>query len=320
MTSNKKERLVVTGGSGMVGSAIRNVINSSNLEGCDVFYLSSKECDLRNAEQTKAFFKNYKPSKVIHLAARVGGVKANTDFVADFFNENILINTNVLMAAHEAGVQDVVSLLSTCVYPDKDWVSYPLTEEQLHIGPPHDSNFGYAYAKRMLDVQSRAYRKQYDRNYTTAIPNNIYGVGDNFDLEAGHVVPAVIRKIYEAKINNTTPIFWGDGSPLREFTYAEDVATVLLKMLGFFGNEPYSAPEPCNIGTNTETSIKDLVSAVAEIFEFKGKIQWDITKPSGQHRKPSKASKITHTYTNLHDGLVETCQWFKEAYPAVRGV
>lgn len=320
MKTNIKEKLIVTGGSGMVGSAIRRVIDTAAPEIDDVIYLSSRDCDLRDTEQTKVFFKEYKPTKIIHLAARVGGVKANNDYVADFFNENILINTNVLMAAHEAGVQDVVSLLSTCVYPDKDWVSYPLTEEQLHIGPPHDSNFGYAYAKRMLDVQSRAYRKQYRRNYITAIPNNIYGIGDNFDLEAGHVVPAVIRKIYEAKLNNSVPVFWGDGVSLREFTYADDIAIVLLKMIGFFGETPYKNPEPCNIGTNTETSIKELVETVAEIFEFKNKIQWDISKPSGQFKKPSKASKITHTYKDLHQGLTETCNWFKKTYPNIRGV
>jgi len=308
--------LLVTGGTGMVGQAIRKLLPKD----FDVALVGSKDYDLTNPTKARKMVRELKPKKIIHLAAKVGGVKANTEKVAEFFNENILINTNVLMAADKYDVQHVVSMLSTCVYPDVKWVTYPLTETQLHKGPPHDSNFGYAYAKRMLEVQSRAYRKQKGRNYTTAIPNNIYGPHDNFDLEDGHVVPAVIRKIYEAKLKGTNVTFWGDGSALREFTFSEDIAACLLKMVGCPTGEMYDSSIPCNIGISVETSIKELVETVTEIFEFKGRINWDTTKPAGQYRKPSSAGRINHDYKPLREGLEITCEWFEKTYPDVRGV
>lgn len=311
-----EQRLLVTGGTGMVGCAVLRCLP----EDYSVTAVSSKEYNLTDPIKVRKMFREVRPTKVIHLAAKVGGVKANTEYVVDFFNENILINTNVLMAAHKYNVQHVVSLLSTCVYPDERWVNYPLTEAQLHNGPPHGSNFGYAYAKRMAEVQSRAYRQQYGRNYITAIPNNIFGSQDNFDFEAGHVVPAVIRKIFEAKKNGTVASFWGDGSPLREFTYADDIAQCLLKMIGEPTGELYESEIPCNIGTNEEISIKQLVDMVCEIFDYHGEVQWDTTKPAGQKRKPSRKGRITHQYKTLYDGLKETCRWFEINYPNVRGV
>jgi len=224
------------------------------------------------------------------------------------------------MAAHKYKVNTLISLLSTCVYPDAKWANYPLTEAQLHKGPPHESNFGYAYAKRMIEVQSRAFRQQYGCNFTTAIPNNIYGPDDLFDLENGHVVPAIIRKIHEAKHLNKSPTFWGDGSALREFTLADDIAICLLKMAGAFGDDIYNSPIPCNIGTNEEVSIKNAVKMVAEIMDFDEPIYWDETKPSGQHKKPSQNGRIPHEYTPFEEGLKITCEWFEENYPNVRGV
>jgi len=309
---NNKDKVLITGATGMVGQAVVRQLADK----CEYIGIGSKDCNLLRYEEVDAFIQQHKPTKIIHLAAKVGGVKANTDYVADFFNENILINTNVLMAAHKNGVNDIVSLLSTCVYPDKDWVEYPLSEEQLHIGPPHDSNFGYAYAKRMLEVQSRAYRQQHNRNYKCAIPNNIFGFGDNFHLESGHVAPAVIRKIYEAKMSDTVPTFWGDGSSLREFTFADDIAACLVKMTFDTNNSNIL----CNIGTDEEVSIKDLVMMVCEIYDYNGPIVWDETKPAGQHRKPSKKQYIQHTYKPLYEGLKETCEWFKVNYSNAKGI
>lgn len=308
--------LLVTGGSGMVGQAIKRNLP----QGIRAVFIGSKQFDLRHMTDARKMVSTYRPKVIIHLAAKVGGVKANSDFVADFFNENILINTNVLMAAHAFNVNDVVSLLSTCVYPDKASVTYPLTEEQLHQGPPHDSNFGYAYAKRMVEVQSRAFRQQYNRNFTTAIPNNIFGPNDNFDLEDGHVLPAIIRKIYEAKHQNKPPTFWGDGSALREFTLSDDVAICLLKMAGIVEGEVYNSVVPCNIGSNEEVSIKDAVAMVAEVMGYDGPIFWDESKPAGQHRKPSQGGRIPYEYTPLKEGLKLTCEWFAANYPNVRGV
>jgi GDP-L-fucose synthase len=318
-----KDIILVTGGSGMVGTAIKRVIEQTNNQNKFIF-IGTGQCDLTKANDVDKLFKKTKPTKIIHLAAKVGGVKANTDFVADFFNQNILINTNVLMKAHENNIQNIVSLLSTCVYPDSKYISYPLEETMLHLGPPHESNFGYAYAKRMIEVQSKAFRRQHGRNYTTAIPNNLYGLNDNFDLDMGHVIPAVIRKIYEAK-NNITEIpltFWGNGSSLREFTFADDLAKDLLMMIGEYNDSPiYNDENPLNIGSSEEVSIKDLVELVAKIFNYTGSIVWDETKPNGQHKKPSTKNNILSShYTPLEKGLTITCDWFSKKYPELRGI
>tara|TARA_R100000234_G_C4971895_1_gene166592 strand:- start:7 stop:933 length:927 start_codon:yes stop_codon:yes gene_type:complete len=306
-------KILITGGTGMVGSAFKK-INSEH----EFVFVGSKDYNLVSKEQTDAMVRDVSPDAIIHLAAKVGGVKGNTVFVNDFYNQNIMMNTNILQIAHRHDVQKVISFLSTCVYPDK--VTYPLTEDQIHNGPPHRSNFGYAYAKRMVDVHSRAMRQQHDRNYICAIPNNLYGPHDNFDLENGHVIPAIIRKIHEAKINSTPPIFWGSGSPLREFTYSEDIASILLLLL-----DKYDDPMPINIGNPSEISIKEIVDKISNILGYNGDIIWDTSKPEGQFRKPSSNERLLAIcpeleYTSLQSGLEQTCEWFLEAYPNVRGV
>ena len=264
-------------------------------------------------------FKLYEPKFVVHLAAKVGGVKANYDNLGTFYLENVRINTNVLEAARKYETQKVVSLLSTCVYPEDS--TYPLTEDQIHNGEPHYTNFAYAYAKRMLDVQSRAYREQYGCNFITAIPNNLFGENDYFHLEDSHVIPAVIRKIHEAQQNHTPAIFWGDGAPMREFTYSGDVAKILLFLL-----EKYDGKHPINIGNTEETSIKEVVLCVSEIMNFSGELVWDRTKLQGQHRKPSSNKKLINLgskeefYSPFKENLKKTCEWFKVNYPNIRGV
>ena len=297
----------------MVGSSLR-------AHRPDAVYLSSKQYDLRDFEQCQHMFTRYSPDFVIHLAAKVGGVKANTDLMGEFYRDNITINTNVLEASRLAGIRKVVSLLSTCVYPDD--VSYPITEDQLHLGPPHGSNFGYAYAKRMLDVQTQAYRQQYGCNYICAIPNNLYGEKDNFDLDNGHVIPALIRKVYEAKMSGANSFkVWGDGSPLREFTYADDIAKILLFLL-----ENYDSPEPVNIGNVKEYSIKQVVEYICDALNYQGHITWDTTKPNGQHKKPTDNNRLldlgwsSENYTSLEEGLTKMCEWFTINYPNVRVV
>ena len=259
---------------------------------------------------------------IIHLAAKVGGVKANTDQMADFYNINSNINQKLLHQACFENAKKVVSLLSTCVYPDAPYITYPLTEEQLHLGPPHPSNFGYAYAKRMVDVASRAYRQQYGCNFITAIPNNLYGENDNFDLENSHVIPAIIRKVWEAKINEKPFVeCWGDGSPLREFTYSEDIVKILLFLI-----ENYDEPGPINIGNTEEHSIKHVVEVICSILQYDGEIRWNTKMPSGQHRKPSSNQKLLslgwkqENYTNFKKGLTNTCEWFILKYPNIRGI
>ena len=296
----------------MVGSAFKDLIPEAK-------FVGSNSYDLRNSCDVRDLFINTNPECVIHLAAKVGGVKANSNNLGSFYYDNILINTNLLAGAHQFKTKKVISLLSTCIYPDK--ASYPLTEDQIHNGPPHFSNYAYAHAKRMLDIQSQAYRDQYGCNFITVVPNNLYGKNDNFHLEDSHLVAALIRKIYEAKKNNTDVILWGNGKPLREFTYAKDLAKIMLLLL-----ETYDDREPINVGNTEEHSVKDVAMIIGEIFNFKGKIIWDTSQPTGQHRKPSDNSKLLELgwkpsdYTSLENGLKETCRWFVENYPNVRGV
>jgi len=306
--ANKK--ILITGGSGMLGSAF---------EGANILKTNSREFDLTNLTDALNMLQKYRPSHVIHLAAKVGGIKANMQSMADFYRDNILINTNVLEAARIYKVEKVLSLMSTCVYPDK--IQFPLQEASLHDGNPHVSNYGYAYAKRMLDVQTRAYRQQYGCNFVTAIPNNLFGENDNFDLENSHVIPAIIRKVYEAKKNNKSVVLWGDGSPLREFTYSKDMAKALMFVL-----ENYEDGTPINVGNVHEHSIEEVATTISNIMGFEGEIEWDTSKPSGQYRKPSSGVKLEllgynrGLFTPLEESLEKTCSWFAKNYPNVRGV
>jgi GDP-L-fucose synthase len=300
-------KIIVTGGTGMVGHAFKNVIPNAEYPTRKEFHDGLYDPQGKN---------------IIHLAAKVGGVKANTNEIAEFYHMNSIINQKLLHQSYISNANKVVSLLSTCVYPDKPYITYPLTEDQLHLGPPHQSNFGYAYAKRMVDVMSRAYRQQYGCNFITAIPNNLYGENDNFDLENSHVIPAIIRKVWEAKINEKPYVeCWGDGSPLREFTYSEDIARILLFLL-----ENYDDPEPINIGNTQEFSIKEVVKIVCSILEYSGDILWITEMPSGQYRKPSSNQKLLDLgwekewYTSLEKGLTKTCKWVIINYPNLRGI
>lgn len=298
----------------MVGSAFKDLQTKH-----DLILVGSREYDLTSWKDSLYMVERNKPDAIIHLAAKVGGIKANMENQGDFYTINSLINTNVLKAAKDLKVEKVVSLLSTCIYPDK--VEYPLTEDQIHNGPPHASNYAYAHAKRMLDIQSRAYRDQYGCNFITAVPNNLFGENDNFDLENSHVIPAIIRKVYEANLRNENIVLWGDGTPLREFTYSKDLAEILL-----FLTEHYNDSSPINVGNTREISIKEVAEIICEILNFSGRTVWDSTKPKGQLRKPSDNSKLIElgwrqeNYTDFKKALTETCKWAIMNYPNIRGV
>ena len=309
----KTDEILVTGGTGMVGVALKNIIP-------DATFVGSKHFDLKNEKEVSKMLAHHEPKYVIHLAAKVGGLKANMDNLGTFYYDNIKINTNVLEQSRVHKVEKVISLLSTCVYP-KD-VDYPLTEDQINKGEPHSSNFGYAYAKRMLDVQSRAYKKQYGCKFTTVIPNNLFGENDNFDLESSHVIPALIRKIHKAKTENKNEVvLWGTGEPLREFTYSGDIAKILLFML-----ERYNGAEPRNIGNTNEYSIKEIANKISDILKYDGSILWDCSMPSGQYKKPSSNNKLLalgwkkNDYTDFDEALKKTCKWYIMNYPQVRGI
>ena len=307
-------KLLITGGSGLVGSEFKN---SSIL-------INSKICDLRITKDVDTLFANLTDQsqgqdtvdRVIHCAAKVGGVSANMKYKGDFFYENIMINTNVIEACRKFGVKKLVSFLSTCVFPDK--IDYPLTEAKIHLGPPHTSNDAYAYAKRMADIQIRSYREQYGLNYKSVIPCNVYGPNDNYDLENSHVLPAIIHKCYLAKKNNSPLTIWGNGESLREFIFSKDVAFLSEWVL-----ENYDEEEPIILSSSEEVSIKQLVNLVVELMEFEGEVIWDESKPNGQYRKPSDNSKIkkylpNFEFTSLREGLKETIDFVKNNYSLIR--
>ncbi len=302
--------VLVTGSSGLVGSALQKIA------GHDFFFATREDADLTNFNQTLDLFRRVKPNRVIHLAALVGGIGGNLMHSGDYFRNNISINSNVLEAARISEVNRLLSFMSTCVFPNEG--PYPLKSMNLHNGEPHPSNFGYAYAKRMLEVQSRAYRAQWGLNYSVAVPTNIYGPNDNFNLVEGHVVPALIHKAYLATVNNTPLIVWGSGNPLREFVYSYDVAQLILWMI-----DNYDDKLPLILSSGVETSISDLTLLVVKHMKFKGKVIFDHTKPDGQHRKPSDAETLSalnpgFEFTPLEIGIKSTVEWFIQNYPEIR--
>jgi GDP-L-fucose synthase len=301
---------LVTGAKGLVGYAIRA------LDPLDTVYLAREDVDLTDFANTKTIFNYVKPERVIHLAATVGGLGGNMIHSGDYFRSNIMINTNVLESARLCNTKKLISFMSTCVFPDQ--CEYPLNEKDIHNGPPHPSNFGYAYAKRMLEIQSNAYRKEWNCNFIVAVPTNIYGPNDNWSLEEGHVVPSLIHKTYLAKKNSTDLVVWGSGKPLREFIYSHDIGRLALWAL-----DNYDEDSPLILSHGEEISIGDLVGLVTREMGFKGKVIMDTTKPDGQYRKPSDTSKLRRylpdfKFTPIEEGIHKTVQWFVENYPNER--
>jgi len=297
-------KLLVTGGKGLVGSAI------------DADVKLGREYNLIDPQEANKAFEYHKPTHVIHCAGKVGGVGGNMNYKGEYFYDNLMINTNVIEAARKHEVKNLVAFLSTCVFPDS--VEYPLTETKIHLGEPHNSNYSYAYAKRMADIQIRAYREQYGINYTSVIPTNIYGPNDNFSLEHGHVMPMLIHKLYKAQRDNTDFIVWGSGKPLREFIYSKDIA-----ILAKWAIENYNETEPIIFSTSEEISIRNVVDLLVQEFNFKGKVVFDETKPEGQFRKPSDNSKLKSylpdfKFTPIEQGIKETVNWFIENYDTTR--
>jgi len=227
-----------------------------------------------------------------------------------------MMNTNIIQSSFEHRVKKLVCFLSTCVFPDK--IEYPLTEDKIHQGEPHPSNASYAYAKRMADIQIKAYNKQYETNYFSVIPCNVYGIKDNFNLHNGHVIPTLIHKCWLAKQNNSPFEIWGNGSALREFVFADDMADIVLKLV-----ETYEGTDPIIISNPQEYSIKEVVDIIIKHMEFEGEVKWLLDKPNGQHRKPSSNERLTniigqYNFTTLEIGLKNTIDWFKLNYETIR--
>lgn len=323
------QSVLVTGGFGLVGSALQSVC------GADLKYkmtfMTSSQCDLTNYDETLKYFRRVMPDAVIHLAAAVGGLFKNMSSKVDMLEMNMLINMNVLRASHEVGVSKVVSCLSTCIFPDEKTKHGNINETMLHDGAPHSSNYAYAYAKRMLEVQSRCYREQYGRNYVCVIPTNIYGPNDNFNLDDAHVIPALIHKCYLAKKQGLPLVVAGSGAPLRQFIYSRDLATLLIWTLEHYDAKKDDSSEGAgtlilSVDPEDEVSIAQVVHHIAYAFEFENDIVYDTSQPDGQFKKTADNSKFKNLYgykppmtmTPIKWGIQETVQWFIQNYHNAR--
>jgi len=310
-------RVLVTGGSGLVGRAIQELVASDKAESdTEWTFVASADCDLLDATQVNRLFTAQRPTHVLHLAAQVGGLYANLADNAGFWRTNLLMNQHVLDACVATGVKKFVGCLSTCVFPDT--VRYPMTEADIHGGPPHSSNEGYSYAKRMLDVACRLYSAQYSGLYTTVVPTNIYGKHDNFSMQSGHVIPGLIHKCHQAKLAGEPFTVWGSGTPVRQFIYARDLARLMI-----WAVRSYSEPEPIILCGDQECSIAEVAREVAQALEFRGSVQMDTSKADGQFRKTASNAKLQgllpeFKFTPLAEGLQETIEWFTANYDTAR--
>lgn len=307
-------KIVVTGGTGLVGKAIQSIQDNYNHT---FIFMSSKDCDLTNYHDTYNYLSNIQPNIVIHLAANVGGLFKNLNQKVDMFEKNIHMNMNVLKACHALDINNVISCLSTCIFPDS--IKYPINESMLHDGPPHHSNDGYAYAKRMLEVQSKMYQQQYGRNFRCIIPTNIYGEHDNYSLQDGHVIPALIHKCYLAKKNNTEFQVKGTGKPLRQFIYSQDLAELIMWVI-----EKYSSRDPIILSPKQEVSIRDVAICIAQEFNMSDKIVFDENSyVDGQFKKTADNQRLldlhgNYNFTPIEIGIRKSVEWFKDHYDISR--
>ena len=297
--------ILVAGGSGLVGSAIVRELRRLNL---NVVGISSKDVDLLDRDKTFQFVNNLKPSAVIDAAAKVGGIGGNNTYPAEFLSQNLQIQSNLMDAAHTAKVSKFVFLGSSCIYP-RD-CAQPIKEEYLLTGELEQTNSAYAVAKIAGIELIKSYRKEYGYKWISAMPTNMYGPNDNFDLENGHVLPVLIRKFIDAKRSGAGKVtLWGSGAPLREFLHVDDLAKAAVLCM-----EKYNDSTQINIGSGHEVSIKELAVKISKAVGFKGEIIWDSSKPDGTMRKVLDSSKIIklgwQPLISLDQGITSTVEWY----------
>lgn len=301
-------RFTVTGGAGFLGSYILEKLRARGAK--DLFVPLFPDYDLTDRASIRRMFDESRPDVVIHLAAQVGGIGANRANPGKYFYDNLMMGVQLLDEARLRGLEKFVGLGTICAYPK--FASVPFREEDLWNGYPEETNAPYGLAKKMMLVQSQAYREQYGFNSIFLLPVNLYGPRDNFDLESSHVIPALIRKVLEAmRDGRDEVVLWGDGSPTREFLHAEDAAEGIL-----LATERYEKSEPVNIGAGFEIRIRDLAELIAELCEFKGRITWDATKPNGQPRRCLDTSRAEREFgfrakKEFRKGLRETIEWYR---------
>lgn len=301
-------KIYVAGHRGLVGSAILRALQAKGY--VNLVYRSSAELDLRKFDDVLSFFEEEQIDYVFMAAAKVGGIVANNDYPADFIRDNLLIQTNVIDAAYKTGVQKLLFLGSTCIYPKM--APQPLKEEYLLTGELEPTNEPYAIAKIAGIKMCQSYNRQYNTNYISVMPTNLYGPQDNFDLETSHVLPALIRKFHEAKENNLPHVeIWGTGTPRREFLHADDLADACLFLM-----DNYNDNEIVNIGVGQDIPIKELAEQIKEIVDYKGDLVFNTSKPDGTPRKLVDVTKINNlgwkANISLEEGLRSTYTWFQE--------
>jgi GDP-L-fucose synthase len=302
-----KKRILVTGKNGLVGQAIKSVADLCENE---YFFAGREEADLTNKHDVESLFKFFKPDYVIHAAAKVGGIGGNINEPAAMFYDNIMINTHVIHQAWKYGVEKLLAFSSVCVFPDGIPV---LREDLMQQGEPYHTQFAYGSAKRAIDAQIRAYKKQYgDRQFASVIPCNIFGISDYYNLQNGHVIPSLINKLHTAIRTDTPFVVWGDGSAKREFIYSHDLAVIALKLLSLD-----KIPERILVSNNNQMTIKQVVDTLVKITDFKGKLVWDTSKPNGQHARPTDLSLLRsligdYKYTDMEKALSESYHWFAD--------
>ena len=301
-------RVMVTGGGGFLGSRL---VEELRRRGCpEIFVPRSREYNLVHGDVVKRLFHEARPSVVIHLAARVGGIGANRAEPGTFFYENIMMGVQVMEEARQQGVKKFVTIGTICAYPK--FTPVPFREENLWDGYPEETNASYGLAKKMLLVQGQAYRQQYGFNAIYLLPANLYGPGDKDDLDSSHVIPALIRKCIEAReAGRREIVVWGTGSPTREFLYVDDAAQAII-----LAAERYDKPDPVNLGSGRSVSILELVELITRATGFKGSVQWDTSKPDGQPRRQVDPTKAAHEFgfrakTPLVEGLRRTVEWYE---------
>ncbi len=303
------ERIVVTGGAGFLGSFVVQELRRRGAGG--IFVPRSRDYDLVQMDDVKRLYADFRPTLVLHLAARVGGIGANRDNPGKFFYDNLMMGVQLIEAGREVGLRKLVALGTICAYPK--FCPVPFREEDIWNGYPEETNAPYGLAKKMLLVQSQAYRQQYGFNSSVLFPVNLFGPRDNFDLHTSHVIPALIRKCVEARERGDKEIVvWGTGAASREFLHVRDAAEAIVEAA-----DKYDKSEPVNLGAGFEIKIQDLVPLVARLCRFEGEIVWDASKPDGQPRRmldTSRAEKELGWKARIpfEDGLRETVEWYEQ--------
>ena len=303
----KEKKIIVTGGAGFLGKFVVKKLEEKGFLNIIVPHI--EEYDLRKLKDIKRMYKNADANIVIHLAAVVGGIGANRENPGSFFYDNLIMGIQLMEEARLSGIEKFLALGTICAYPK--FTPVPFKEENLWDGYPEETNAPYGLAKKMLLVQSQSYRKQYNFNSIFLLPVNLYGPGDNFDPKSSHVIPALVRKFYEAKMNGEEEVVvWGSGDATREFLYVKDCAEAIV-----LAAENYSKSEPVNIGAGFEISIKDLAYKIKNIIGYNNRIVWDKSKPDGQPRRSLDTSKAEKEFgfkskTSFEEGLKKTIEWY----------